>query len=270
MVRNSRVLLRSAVTLSLLSSVPSAFAILITGDSTPLTQMVTVQPIIVSDDDGDNTAEFFGSSSQRSDIEGSIDQIWAQAGIDVDFLNPNSVNSTFINEGDSSSRPESDLAETVSIGTSVGVTNTNPDVINMFFVNVAAGFTLLSEDTAAGLASTPGNSVSQYVGSNLLNFSNGRDVIASVVAHEIGHNLGLEHATIELNLMQAGNTDPAREGERLNSEQIAIALASNFSVDINATNPINPTRRSTARSCLAVRFGTAWSGWRQTQKKRLA
>ncbi len=270
MVRNSRVLLRSAVTLALLSSVPSAFAILITDGSAPLTQLVTVQPIIVSNDDGTNTADFFGSSSQRSDIEGSIDQIWAQAGIDVDFLNPNTVNSTFINEGDSSSRPESDLAETVSIGASVGVTNTNPDVINMFFVNVAAGFELLNEDTAAGLASTPGNSVSQYVGSNLLNFQNGRDVIASVVAHEIGHNLGLEHATIELNLMQAGNTDPAREGERFNSEQIATALASNFSVDTTSTLPTPSTPPAVPLPAAAWLFGSALLGLVGARRRKSA
>ena len=231
-----------------------------------LTQRVTVQPIIVSDDDGSNRAEFFGGARQRADIEASIDQIWAQAGIDVDFLNPNRLNSTFANEGDTRSRPFNDLDETIRLGESAGVTNSDPNVINIFFVNVAAGFSPVSENTAAGLARTPGNGISQYVGSNLFGFPNGRDVIASVVAHEIGHNLGLEHTSIEQNLMLAGNSAPGADGERLNADQINQALASRFSVAISVTTP--PPPPPVPVPAAAWLFGTALIGLAGVRRRR--
>ncbi len=103
----------------------------------------------------------------------------------------------------------------------------------MFFVNIPAGFSILSENSAAGLAYISGNGITQYVGSNILGFASGLEVIASVVAHEIGHNLGLDHLSEIENLMLSGGS--LDQGERLNSAQIETALASNFSVP---TNPV--------------------------------
>lgn len=199
----------------------------------PITHVVTVQPIVVSDDDGSNTAEFFGTLSQQVSIEGFVDDIWAQAGIDVGFLAPNTWNSTFANEGApgfNDPRPTSDLGTIVADGEAAGKTHALSSVINMFFVNIPAGFSALSEFTVAGLAYVGGNGISQYVGSNLLNSSGSREIVASVVAHEIGHNLGLFHIVEAENLMQSSSQP--NQGERLNSTQIATALASSFSVEI--------------------------------------
>ena len=70
-------------------------AALVVNPTVPITHHLTVQPIVVSDDDGTDTATFFGTVTQQSEIEGFIDTIWGQAGIDVDFLTPNSWNNTF-------------------------------------------------------------------------------------------------------------------------------------------------------------------------------
>lgn len=215
----------------------AANAALIVNPAQAITEKVTVQPIIVSDNGGGNTATFFGNAGQQSIIEGHIDTIWAQAGIDVEFLAPNFYNSTFANWGSGgppdnggASRPTSDLNTVVSNGATAGVTHADPNVINMFFVQIAAGFNLLSQNSAAGLAFLGGNGITQFVGSNLLSFAGGQEVIASVVAHEIGHNLGLPHIVLAENLMQAGGSP--NQGERLTASQITTALNSSLSVAI--------------------------------------
>lgn len=215
---------------SICGFVPSVSA-LVLNPAQSITQIVNIQPIIVSDDSGINTANYFGTSSQKSIIEGFVDDIWAQAGIDVNFLTPNDWNNTFANWGaggppdnNGDSRSGSDLNTIINNGQIAGVSHADSNVINMYFVNIAAGFSLLSDNQAAGLAFVGSNGITQYIGSDLLTFSNGQETIAGVVAHEIGHNLGLNHPqpSINENLMSDG-------GERLNLAQINTALASNFS-----------------------------------------
>jgi len=201
---------------------PNAFGV---GVLPSATHMVTIQPIIVTDDNGSNTATFFGSATQQNTIEGLIDNIWGQAGIDVNFLAANVWNNTFANSGNGGTRPGSDLRTIVNSGNTAGVTHTNTDFINMFFVNIAVGFDSLPLNNAAGFAFVGGNGITQYVGSSLPGSGNGRDVIASVVAHEIGHNLGLFHTVNVNNLMTpGGNSDD------LTSSQISTALDSRFVV----------------------------------------
>lgn len=197
-----------------------------------VTQQVFVQPIIVSDSNGSNTAEFFGTTDQEFDIMRRIDEIYLQAGVDVVWLTERTTNNSFFNVGNGGTRPTSDLTSVVDSGDAIGVGHTDPLVLDMYFVQVSAGFSQQSNNVANGLAYVDSNGITMHVGDNLPTFENGRNVVAEVAAHEIAHNLGLSHNSIEYNLM---NTDPTLEdGSDLTNAQINTVLNSSFTKNIES------------------------------------
>lgn len=205
---------------------------LILNGASSITHNLRVQPIIVQQAgaQGGATATYFGNSTQRGSIEGYVDAIWAQAGIDVTFLTPTSYVSSFAYNGyptdySSTARPTVDLNTIVSNGP----VHSDPTVLNMFFVEVVPGFPFTSLNTSNGLAFLDANGVAMYVGSNLLGFTAGLEVIASVVSHEIGHNLGLDHIVETENLMQAGGSP--NQGERISAAQKATIFTDNVGTD---------------------------------------
>ncbi len=189
-----------------------------------ITHVVTVQPIIVSNNGGSNTAEYFGNSSQESIIKGLIDQIYIQAGVDIVWLPETTWSNTFANVGNRATRPTGDLSQVVSQGDSAGVGNSNPLIIDMYFVEVAAGFDDTGENTTNGLAFVDSNGITMHVGDNLPSFGGGRTIIAQTAAHEIAHNLGLDHVNDPVNLMD--------DGDELTPSQIATILSSQFAIPV--------------------------------------
>ena len=202
-----------------------ADASLIVNPARPITRKLEVQIIRTSLDGRLLPATVLGNASQQSAIEAGVDTIWAQAGIDVEFLpSVTAYADTFAYQGALQPRPTGDLPAMVNNARAAGKLNPDPQVLNMFFVNIAPGFNLLSQSTVAGMGFINGNGVAMFVGDSLLTFDKGRDIVAGVVAHEIGHNLGLTHtATGGANLMS-----PSGASEQLTPQQIETALRSSL------------------------------------------
>ena len=220
------ILLFSATSLALVALAP---AVLIVNPPIAIDHVVQVQPIIVQQApaQGGATATYFGTAGQAAIIEAHVDTIWSQVGVDIEFLPSTTYVDSFAFNGfptDYSTAPRP-LGDLNAINTAAGSPpkNSNPAVLNMFFVDIVPGFSFTSENTANGLAFVGGNGVTQFVGDNLLTFEAGREVIASVVAHEIGHNLGLPHLVEAENLMQEGGSP--NPGERLTAADRATILA---------------------------------------------
>lgn len=190
-----------------------------------VSQRVTIRPIIVSDNNGSNTAGFFGTDAQEAEIKRRIDEIYLQANIDIEWLAERSFNNSFVNEGNTSgTRPTGDLQLTTDAGDNAGVGNSNSLTIDMYFVEVAAGFSRRSENVANGLAFVGFNGISIHIGDSLPTFEAGRDVVAEVTAHEIAHNLGLDHVSDPNNLMG--------DGKNINASQRTTMLNNRYSVNI--------------------------------------
>lgn len=199
---------------------------LIVNSSLPITKRVTLNISRTALDNGSSPAMVFGNAEQRADIETKIDQIWAQAGIDVDFLPTIApFNDTFAHRGDDGDNPRSSIdiyrifddAEDYA-----GVVHSDPSVLNIIFVDVVPQFPPLGDWSAAGLAWNGANGIIAYTGDNLLASSGNREVIATVVAHEIGHNLGLPHTPNG----QANLMSPMGTTQQLTAEQISTVLKS--------------------------------------------
>ena len=221
----------------------AASAELVLNSPLQITHSLTVQPIIVSNDNGSNTAAFMGNASQEAGIKQNIGLIWGQAGIQVNWLTPNFWNNTFANFGTVASpatRPLSEFNSILTAGQTAGVSAPS-NLLSMYFINIVPGFpeagapNPLSPLGAEGLATVdgPGSTIrigASLPGAVLMGDPLGRQLAAKVIAHEIGHNLGLLHIDEAANLMLNSDPTPAQNGinARLNAGQILAARSSQF------------------------------------------
>ena len=198
--------------------------------------VLEVQPIQVCDDTGFicAQAEFF---------EAITDKIWSQANIDVEFLPLNQLNdSTYLTTDEDEFLDLSFSGNPGDFGRHPDSTETSGP-INLWFVDVIETTTGLIQYGNAWIGL---NGI--LISDDILDFNNGLGRI-DVIAHELGHNLGLRHSTFGAgpaeNLMSSGRVrtvpesidDIFPDGEGLStltSEQIDVARTSGFLTDAEA------------------------------------
>ena len=110
--------------------------------SKPIVERVFVQPIVVSDDDGSNTATAFGNAEQEAEIERRVNRIYNQAGVEVVFLQTKQFNNTFANGVGEGERDLRDFGKIFNLGDAAGVSSSDPLVLNYYFINRVPGFDL--------------------------------------------------------------------------------------------------------------------------------
>lgn len=207
----------------------NGWAALVVNPPQPITHTLSVQFIGVADDDGGNPAPLLGLPAQQSEILAYVDTIWSQAGVALNYsFRAESFDNTFVNSGNpvnNSPRPESDLDTSFALaGLAGNVLAPASTTLNILMVSIVPGYSALADNQGAGLAFLGENGMSLWAGPSLPTFAAGREGLGKLIAHEIGHNLGLDHLMEAENLMQeAGSSDP---GERLSASQISLLLTS--------------------------------------------
>jgi hypothetical protein len=193
-------------------------------------EVITVQPIIVSNTNGSNTAEFFGTDEEERLIKRQVNDIYYQARIQVNWVAPLTWNNTFANVGSGGTRPLNDAFEIFDDAKAAGKVSGNARVINMYFIEIVPGQGNQTENQVNGVAITElnqdNNGITIQVGDNLPTFEEGRVAVARVASHEIGHNMGLLHVSGSgTNLMNA----PLITSGRLTTAQTDRLVDSGFS-----------------------------------------
>lgn len=217
-----------------------------------IVSQVTINPIQICSTDGTVCA-----NPSQTLFEAEMDKIYAQAGIDIIYNAFSQVNnSSFLSLNYDSSSPSSSEAFDF-LGTERPAQDNTPEVINMWFVQSLPPSTSIY---GLGLIGQDGILITDKV------FTDSR---IDTLAHEVAHNLGLEHpdALGPDYLISEGSsrnrpttladiTNDGVTGTSLLSAQDLVTIGgSNYVVDLANVTPPNQTPVSIPSSIYLLGFG---------------
>ena len=148
--------------------------------------IIIIQPIVIQSDIGDEPAKMNLS-------EELVNKAYSKANIDFHYLEPSYYNNTKARDG------EINLDSIVKLSKRDNILKGQNDIINMFFVNAIDGH---QGPTGRGMMN--GNIVFIALGDeNNANAEKQTSMEAFVIAHEVGHNLGLKHVVDDDNIIDS-------------------------------------------------------------------
>ena len=149
-------------------------------------KVVIVQPIVVQSDSGNEPAKIKLSKKL-------VDRAYSRADIDFHYLEPLFYNNTKARDG------EINLDSIVSLAKKQNILKGQNDIVNMFFVNAIDG-----NDGPTGRGMMGGDLVFIALGNDdKYGEQEKKEMNAFVIAHEIGHNLGLKHVVDDPNVIDS-------------------------------------------------------------------
>lgn len=178
----------------------------VVGQTVFIDRRVTVQPIIIRSDDGS-----VGANPPLSFYEAETDKIYAQAGIDFEFLSPYYYNKTlFLNISSTAGDPNS-LGALAT--TSDSPKASDPTVINLWLTSTiknsssAYGYSFQSTKRLADGRLFEKNGVS--IAQSAFNYSSSGGIgMRDIFAYEVSRNLGLNNESSDPDNLFGALSDP--------------------------------------------------------------
>ncbi len=168
------------------------YALLIISSCSPIksdnlkSKVIIIQPIITQSDISDGPAKINLS-------EKLVEKAYSKADIDFLYLEPFYYNNSKARDG------EINLDSIVNLAKRDKILKGQNDIINMFFVNAIDGN---AGPTGRGMMN--GNIVFIALGdNNKIKNEDNKSMEAFLIAHEVGHNLGLKHVVDDVNIVDS-------------------------------------------------------------------